>query len=175
MFLPCIDGAWDKSRWGEKLWEFVQHDRFQPGSTQTQSLTFWPLSDAEAAGTGGSVLSGSYVRDWSVVGQKMAAQGGNVPFTGQLTLSSFWNDFNTRPADCFDNIAPTPLLWIMATDDVVCGPLEFTEEIYDQLQGPKELCVLQGEHLPQYFDPGFPKSVEATLAFLGKYACQSAG
>ena len=57
----------------------------------------------------------------------------------------------------------------MATDDIVCGALEFTKEAYGTLQGPKEICVLEGEHLPQYFDPGFPKSVKAMLDFLGKY------
>lgn len=57
----------------------------------------------------------------------MAAQaGGNKgqPFTGRLTLRSFWNDFKMRPADFLGRVAPTPLLlWVMSTEDVVCGPL----------------------------------------------------
>src|SRR6201995_3023839 len=118
LFLPYIDGAWDKSRWGDWLWESVQRNRFEQSGV-FQSVRFWPLTDSEAAGTGGSVLSGDYVRDWSVVGQKMAEQGGNTPFTGRLIFSSFWNDFNCRPSDFFDRIAPTPLLLIMAREDVV--------------------------------------------------------
>jgi uncharacterized protein len=169
MFLPCIDWAWNRSRWGDWLWEEVQRHRFHRPRAQPKSVKFWPLSDGEAAGTGGSVLSGDYVRDWSVVAQKMAVQGGNSSFTGRLTLSSFWSDFNCNPSEFFDRIAPTPLLWIMATDDVVCGPLEFTKGLYDNLEGPKQTCVLDGEHLPQYFDPGFPTSVEAMLSFLKKY------
>jgi uncharacterized protein len=171
MFLPCIDGAWDKSRWGDWLWDLVQRHRFQQSSLDSKVVGFWPLTDAEAAGNGGSVLSGDYVRDWSVVGQKMAEQGGNnSPFTGRLDLSSFWSDFNCRPSDFLDRISPTPVLWTMATQDVVCGPLDFTKGAYDKLQGPKEICILDGEHLPQYFDPGFPKSVDAMLSFLRKYA-----
>jgi uncharacterized protein len=169
LFLPSIDGALDKGRWGESTWEAAQRHRFQGELEDGESLQFWPLTDAEAAGTGGSVLSGGYVRDWSVVGQTMAEQGGNTSFTGRLTLGSFWEDYNTRPMDYLGGIT-APLLWIMATDDVVCGPLEFTKGWYDKLECPKDICILEGEHLAQYFDPGFPKSVESMLAFLRKYA-----
>ena len=169
MFLPCIDGAWDKSRWGNRLWEAVQRDRFEQSSTKPTSVRFWPLTESEASGKGDSVLSGDYVHAWSKIGQTMAEQGNNTPFTGRLTLSSFWNDFNCRPSDFFDRIAPTPVLWIMATQDVVCGPLEWTKSVYDELLGPKQICILEGEHLPQYFDPGFPKSVDAMLSFLRRY------
>ncbi|ETS78554.1 hypothetical protein PFICI_10616 [Pestalotiopsis fici W106-1] len=169
MFLPCIDGAWDKSRWGEETWKAAQRHRYQGKLSDAESIPFWPLTDDQAAGVGGSVLSGDYVRDWSVVAQTLAKQGGNTSFTGRLTLASFWEDFNTRPTDWFAAIQ-APVLWVMATNDVVCGPLEFTRGWYDKLQCPKEICVLDGEHLAQYFNPGFPKSVEAMLSFLGKHA-----
>lgn len=39
--------------------------------------------------------------------------------------------------------------------------------VYDGLEGPKEICVLEGERLPQSFDPGFGKGVEAMLGFRG--------
>lgn len=170
MFLPCTDGQYDKGLWGERLWEAVQTDRHELPIQQRMSIRFWPLTDEDAAGKSDSVLSGEYVRQWAVVAQKMAEQGGNKSFTGHLTLSSFWSDFNCRPMDFFDRIAPTPILWIMATQDIVCGPLEFTRKIFDKLQGPKEIHILEGEHLPQYFDPGFAKSVGATISFLHKYA-----
>ena len=105
--------------------------------------------------------------DWSVVAQKMAEQGGN--FSGRLTLASFWEDFHTRPCDFFGAIT-APILWVMATEDVVCGPLDFTKEWYEKLPCPTQICILEGEHLAQYFDTVFPKSVEAILAFLEKYA-----
>jgi hypothetical protein len=168
MFLPCIDGAWDKSKWGQGTWDAAQRHRFDGKLEDGESLPFWPLTDDEAAGKGNSVLSGDYVRDWSVTAQKMAEQGGNMSFNGHLTLASFWEDFNTRPSDFFSGIK-APLLWVMATNDAVCGPLEFTKEWYGKLQGPKELCILEGEHLAQYFNPGFPKSVEAMLSFLKNY------
>ena len=143
MFLPCIDGQWDRNHWGDWLWEAVQRNRFLQPSSRVETVGFWPLGDNEAAGTGDSVLSGDYVRDWSIVGLKMAEQGGNkTPFTGKLTLSSFWSDFNCRPLDFFDRIAPTPVLWTMATKDVVCGPLEFTRAMYEKLEGPRHICVL---------------------------------
>jgi hypothetical protein len=169
MFLPCIDGNYDKGLWGDRLWDAVKANRFEQSGSEVKYIRFWPLSDIEAAGTGGSVLSGSYVRDWSANGQKMAEQGGNK-FTGRLTLSSFWSDYNTRPLDFFDRIAPTPILWTMATNDIVCGPLEFTKAEYEKLSGPKEICILEGEHLSQYFDPGFAKSVDALLSFLQQYS-----
>lgn len=170
MFLSCIDGQHDKGLWGEPLWEAVQRDRHESTVLQKMSIKFWPLTDDDAAGKSDSVLSGEYVRQWAVVAQEMSEQGGNKPFTGHLTLSSFWSDFNCRPMDIFDRIAPTPILWIMATQDIVCGPLEFTMGAFDKLQGPKEVCILEGEHLPQYFDPGFAKSVGAMVSFLRKYA-----
>jgi hypothetical protein len=169
MFLPCIDGAWDRSRWGDWIYEAAKRNRYREPSIDPKVVKFWPLTDDEAAGKASSVLSGEYVREWSECARKMAAQGDNT-FTGQLTARSFWSDFNTRPLDYFDRIAPTPVLWTMATEDVVCGPLEWTKSEYGKLKGPKDLCVLEGEHLPQYFDPGFPKSVDAMLAFLKKYA-----
>ncbi|KAJ4301722.1 hypothetical protein N0V90_003815 [Kalmusia sp. IMI 367209] len=87
MFLPCIDGAWDKSQWSSSnvlnsavprssLWGAVQRNRFQApnGISRIQTIRFRPLTDSEAAGDGGSVLSGGHVRDWSVVAQQMAEQ-----------------------------------------------------------------------------------------------------
>jgi len=127
LFLPCIDGGWDKSRWGEHTWQAAQRHRYESKISDGESVRFWPLSDDEAAGKGGSVLSGEYVRDWSVVAQEMAKQGGKDSFDGRLTLASFWEDFNTRPLAFFTGIM-APVLWIMATEDVVCGPLEFTKE-----------------------------------------------
>ena len=168
MFLPCIDGAWDRSRWGERTFEAAQHHRFHQKLSNGETIRFWPLTEEEAAGKGSSVLSGDYVRKWSVMAQRMAAQGGNDTFDGHLTLASFWEDFNTRPTDFFDKISAS-VLWIMATEDVVCGPLDFTKGWYDKLTGEKELCILEGEHLAQYFDPGFPKSVDAMLGFLRKH------
>lgn len=167
MFLPCIDGAWDKSRWGDWVYNMAQRNRFQQRSLDPKALKFWPLTEADAVGTSGSVLSGDYVRDWSVNGRKMAEQGENT-FTGQLTVLSFWSDFNTRPLDYFDRLE-CAVLWMMATDDVVCGPLDWTKREYEKLKCPKDICILEGEHLPQYFDPGFPKSVDAMLAFLQKH------
>jgi uncharacterized protein len=165
MFLPCIDGDYDKNLWGDKLWETVQQNRTQRNAKET--LQFWPLTDGKA------VLSGDYVREWSTVAQKMAEQGqSRGAFTGRLTLSSVWSDFNCRPMDFFDRITATPILWTMATQDIVCGPLEFTKGVYDKLKGPKEVCILEGEHLPNYFDPGFGKSVEAMISFLQKYAAK---
>jgi uncharacterized protein len=179
MFLPCIDGAWDKSRWSSSevfsssvarstLWNAVQRNRFQAPSitSQNETVRFWPLTDEEAAGSGGSVLSGDYVHQWSTVARQMAERGGNRNFTGELTLKSIWEDFATTPTAFFPFIVQTPLLWIMASEDEVCGPLEFTKEHYGRLQGPKELRVLDGKHLAQYFDPGFSKSVDAMLGFL---------
>ncbi|KAH8649862.1 Alpha/Beta hydrolase protein [Xylariales sp. PMI_506] len=168
MFMPCIDGAWDKSRWDDWTWEAVQRHRVEGKLADGESVQFWPLTDDEAAGKGGSVLSGNYVRDWSVVGREMAVAAGNTSFTGRLTLAGIRDNFNTRPSDFFHAIT-APVLWVMATNDVVCGPLDFTRGWYDKLQCPKEICILEGEHLSQYFDPGFPKSVDAMLSFLAKY------
>lgn len=169
MFLPCIDGDWDKSRWTENTWQAAQRERFDGNASDAKRLQFWPLTEADAAGESGSVLSGEYVRDWSRVAQEMAKQGDNDSFDGTLTKSSFWSDFNTRPTNFFDKIT-APTLWIMATEDVVCGPLEFTKHWYEKLACPKSLCVLEGEHLAQYFDPGFPKGLTAMLDFVRKHA-----
>jgi uncharacterized protein len=174
MFLPCIDGHYDKSIWGgDWLYPLIQANRTAQNPSET--ISFWPLADAHAAGPPQKcVLSGIYVQQWSQVAQRMAEQGSNShPFTGKVTLSSFWSDFNTRPMDYFRRIPDsTPVLWIMATEDVVCGPLEWTKGVFEkEFKGSnKEVLVLEGEHLPQYFDPGFGKSVEGMLDFLRRYA-----
>ena len=105
MFLPCIDGVYDRKVWGEGLWAKVQRNRQQQGAlVAADTIQFWPLSDAEAAGSGGSVLSGDYVREWSVVAQKIAEQGGDDRFSGSVTLRGFWNDFHCRPIDFLDRV-----------------------------------------------------------------------
>ena len=169
LFLPCIDGNWDKSQWGEWVWDAVRKHRYQQQPATAETLRFWPLTDEDAQGKGRAVLSGRYVYEWSLEARKLAEQGGSI-FNGNVTLEGFWNDFHTRPMDYFDRISPVPLLWVMATQDVVCGPLQFTKGVYDKLDGPKDICIVEGEHLPAYFDPAFPKGLEAMLAFLKKYS-----
>jgi pimeloyl-ACP methyl ester carboxylesterase len=167
MFLPCIDGAWDKSRWGQIFVQ--QHSVIVSRETSwTGRVSSFGHSEDEASGKGDSMLSRVYMRDWAVNARAIAEQGGNNSFTWCLSVRSFWDDFNTRPTDSF-NAIKVPLLWVMATNDMVCGPLEFTMEWYNKLQCPKELCILEGEHLAQYFDPGSPKSVKVVLGFLKKY------
>ena len=168
MFLPCIDGFYDRELWGNGLSDKVWRNRRQPGAA-SETIKFWPLTDSEAIGRGSSVLSGQYVKDWAKVALKMAKLGGNETFTGHVSLKGFWNDFNCRPVDFLAKIARTPVLWIMATNDIVCGPLEVTKAVFDELKCPKEICLLEGEHLPQYFGEGYVKSMEATLSFLKQY------
>ena len=153
MFLPCIDGAWDRNLWGEELWARVQNDRFS--AKGDASIKFWPLTDGEAAGKEGSVLSGDYVRDWSVVAGTMASQAKNA-FSGRLTLQSFWKDFNCRPMDVFDRIAPTPVLWIMASNDVVCGPLEFTKGFMRSFRARKNCAYWRASICRSISTLGFP-------------------
>jgi uncharacterized protein len=172
MWLPCVDGAWDRGVWGDKLGDKVTQNRRQPGGG-SETIAFWPITDDDAAGKdpagASSVLSGQFVRDWAVNGRKMTRLAGNDDFDGQVTLRGFWNDFTCRPRDYLIKIEKTPVLWMMATDDIVCGPLEFTQGIYDTMKCPKELCIIEGTHLPQYFGPGFVQAAEATLSFLKKY------
>jgi uncharacterized protein len=132
-------------------------------------VQFWPLTEEDAQPNNDTtILSGEYVRQWSLIANRMASAQCNT-FTGRLTISSFWSDFNTRPMDVFDLIAPTPILWVMCTNDVVCGSLEFTKGVFEKLEGPKQIEVLDGEHLPQYFEPGLGRSVEAMVAFLRRF------
>lgn len=86
MFLPCIDGAWDKFRWSESLvetstgqkgtlWDVVQRNRFHTSASSSatisssqatntppitaeeeETITFWPLTPQSAHPTTGSAV-----------------------------------------------------------------------------------------------------------------------
>lgn len=78
--MPCIDGTWDKSQWSHStvfsssvsrssLWDAVRRNRMQSpkATSRNEAVRFWPLTNSEALGNGGSILSGEYVRQFSVV------------------------------------------------------------------------------------------------------------
>ena len=65
-----------------------------------------------------------------------------------------------EPVSYISQVSPTPLLMIVATDDVV-APVALALEAYEQAREPKEILVMQGGHFDAYEGPGFDKCAAA--------------
>jgi hypothetical protein len=58
------------------------------------------------------------------------------------------------PGSSISRIAPTPLLMIVASDDVV-APFELALDAYEQAREPKQIVVTRGGHFDAYTGAGF--------------------
>lgn len=61
-----------------------------------------------------------------------------------------------EPGSWISRIAPTPLLMIVAGDDVV-APFELALDAYEDAREPKQIMVTPGGHFDAYSGPGFDK------------------
>lgn len=65
-----------------------------------------------------------------------------------------------EPGSYISRIAPTPLLMIVAADDVV-APFQLALDAYQEAREPKEIRVIQGGHFDAYTGPGFDECAAA--------------
>lgn len=65
-----------------------------------------------------------------------------------------------EPGSYISRIAPTPLLMIVAADDVV-APFQLALDAYEEARQPKEIRVIAGGHFDAYTGPGFDECASA--------------
>ena len=67
----------------------------------------------------------------------------------ELTLQTVGKTIEFEPGDYLPRIGTTPLLMIVADDDVIT-PTELTLQAYNRVEGPKQLIRLAGDHFCVY-------------------------
>ncbi|WP_406432149.1 alpha/beta hydrolase [Streptomyces sp. NBC_00631] len=65
-----------------------------------------------------------------------------------------------EPVSYISRIAPTPLLMVVAADDVV-APVQLALDAYAEAREPKEIRVISGGHFDAYTGPGFDECAAA--------------
>ena len=170
--MPHIDGQFDYDNWPAEFRQYALSHRYnQKMSGQPSHIHidvpdyfhFWPLDSAH----GKAFLSGDFILAWAK-GAEQLARAANNPFTNQVTTSSLWNTFKARPKDYLDRIE-RPVLWVVADDDHVTGPITAAKEAYGKIKGEKEMVVLNGDHLPAYFGREFDKGAKAMVDFVKRH------
>lgn len=86
----------------------------------------------------------------------------------QVTMESLEISMEYAPTAYIHLIAPTPLLMIIASNDIVC-PVEQQKKAYEQAKEPKKLTIVTGGHFDVYRDEGFNEASTAALAWFTRY------
>lgn len=93
---------------------------------------------------------------------------GIVPFENQVTLQSLLNVSNFDPKSFLHRIAPTPLLMVVAENDITV-PTPSQLQAFEMAHEPKELGVIQDAgHFEVYIGENFEKNIAIQLRFLHK-------
>jgi fermentation-respiration switch protein FrsA (DUF1100 family) len=93
----------------------------------------------------------------------------NVPsWKNQVTMESI--DINTEyaPAAYIHRISPTPLLMLVASNDITC-PVESQKKAFEQAKEPKKLVVIKGGHFDVYREPALSEFSGAAVAWFRQY------
>ena len=75
-----------------------------------------------------------------------------------------------EPASYISRIAPTPLLMIVAADDIV-APFALALDAYEQAREPKQIIVTPGGHFDLYAGPGFDRCAAAARDHFLEHLC----
>ncbi|MEU4418858.1 alpha/beta hydrolase [Nocardia salmonicida] len=78
----------------------------------------------------------------------------------EMTARSLEMVTEYEPGSYISRIAPTPLLMIVAADDVV-APYELALDAYEDAREPKEIRVISGGHFDAYTGAGFEECSSA--------------
>jgi len=88
--------------------------------------------------------------DWITETAKLRAPN----WKNQVTVESLEINAEYAPTKYIHLISPTPLLMIVASDDIVV-PTKFQKEAFDRAREPKKLVEVKGGHFDAYQGPGF--------------------
>jgi hypothetical protein len=116
--MPSISGKIDLQAWGVPAGLVDKATRSRTiGSAQTDReadyLQFWPHTEANRhSETGRALLKDDGAWKWHHDALKDVEKGGNT-FANQLTISSLYYLFKARPQIWFQDIAPTPVRFLL--------------------------------------------------------------
>lgn len=80
----------------------------------------------------------------------------------QVTVQSRELNREYAPATSIEAIAPTPLLVIGATRDILT-PVELAKKAFERAGTPKKLVLVEGGHFDVYRDPGLTQAAAAAV------------
>jgi len=86
----------------------------------------------------------------------------------QVTLESLEINAEYAPVANIRLISPTPLLMLVAEDDIVT-PVEQQRKAFARAGAPKRLVELPGGHFDGYLEPGFESWVQPAVEWFEKY------
>ncbi|MEW2121181.1 alpha/beta hydrolase [Streptomyces sp. NPDC005474] len=146
-FVPHVRAAFDGDR----------HHRFNGGEpTMVPVVTPDPMAQA--------VMPSTEAYEWfSKTSSERAPHWRNELTARSMELISEYN-----PLSYVELIAPTPLLMIVAADDVV-APYSLALDAYERAREPKQLIVTTGGHFALYSGPGFDESAAAARDHFSKH------
>lgn len=86
----------------------------------------------------------------------------------ELTARSLEMATEYEPGSYISRIAPTPLLMIVAADDVV-APYQLALDAFEEAREPKEIRVIPGGHFDAYQGRGFDECASAARAHFTRH------
>ena len=104
-----------------------------------------------------AMMSSADAYEWFT---KTAADRAPDSWKNEVTARSLEMAAEYEPVSYISRISPTPLLMLVAADDVV-APFQFALDAYEQAREPKDLLVVDGGHFDAYTGPGFDESAAA--------------
>ncbi|KAF4339184.1 kDa in traX-finO intergenic region [Fusarium beomiforme] len=106
------------------------------------------------------------LNDETIHGFIKALEVDKLPWTPRVTPQTLLNVLAFEPQAFMHRIAPTPLLMVLAENDV-SAPTSTQLKAYASAYEPKKLAILKGTgHFDPYHGKGFEASIKAQLAFL---------
>lgn len=170
LMMPSQSGKYDWSNWPAELRERYAKTRLH-GHDVALSLDdfwrFWPVSDLDRTGRGESMLSDDVAYNWAKGAFKLTEEGGNT-FDNKVQITSLHSIYRARPKAYFEEISPTPVLFLAATDDPVATAYDDQVKMFEKMGEPKKFVTLKGHHLANYFGEQFEVGVEAMVEWLKK-------
>jgi len=73
-------------------------------------------------------------------------------WVNKITVESLETHIMYQPISVIERVSPTPLLMIIASDDIIT-PTSAQKEAFEHAQEPKKLVVVQGRHFDAYNGP----------------------
>ncbi len=93
---------------------------------------------------------------------------GGPTWKNEVTLSAFELARSFEPGWYIAQIAPRPLLMLIATQDTVT-PTEHALEAFERAGEPKKKLMIEGGHFAVYEGRGFEQAMSATLDWFGRH------
>lgn len=170
--MPSQSGKFDYDNWPAHLrerYDATRDMRRDAAEAKDDYWRFWPVSAADRAGQGESMLTDDVSYNWAQGAFRLTDEGGST-FDNKVAITSLHSIYRARPGIYFKEISPTPVLYLAATDDPVATDFATQVRTYGEMGEPKEFVALNGGHLANYFGQQFEVGLKAMLVWLLKHS-----